>query len=64
MIWPSGYSVREDGGSLVLIDRFGSIRAREGEFVRVGGGTGADDVFHGCGDVWVVPSPSPSSAMP
>jgi hypothetical protein len=51
--WPSGYRVREESGRLVLADRFGTVKAREGDRIGVGGGVGVDDVFHGCGDVWV-----------
>jgi len=52
--WPSGYTVRGDGDSLVLVDRDGTIRARPGDYVKFGGGVGNDDVFHGCGEVTVV----------
>jgi hypothetical protein len=57
--WPSGYSVRQENGRLVLTDRFGTVKAREGDRIGVGGGVGVDDVFHGCGDVWVeAPNPA------
>ena len=63
VVWPSGYSVGVDGGTLVLADRFGSIKAREGDMIGVGGGVGVDGLFHGCGDVWTVsPSPMPKGA--
>lgn len=52
--WPSGYSSRPDGEILVLVDRFGSVKARQGDIIGMGGGEGADGVFQGCGDVWVV----------
>ena len=55
--WPSGYGVREDSGSLVLVDRFGSVKAREGDRIGVAGGVGVDNVFHGCGDVAVETPP-------
>jgi hypothetical protein len=54
VVWPSGYRVVEDGGKLALTDFFGTIKAREGDAIGVGGGVGTDDLFHGCGDVWVV----------
>jgi hypothetical protein len=58
IVWPSGYGVRQDGDGLVLTDRFGTIKAREGDKIGVGGGVGTDDVFHGCGDVWIeTPTP-------
>ena len=59
VVWPSGYSVRADGDTLVLVDRFGTIKAREGDMIGVGGGVGADGLFRACGDVWIV-SPSPT----
>jgi hypothetical protein len=59
VVWPSGYSIRPDGDKLVLADRFGSIKAREGDKIGVGGGVGVDGLFRACGDVWTV-SPSPS----
>jgi hypothetical protein len=55
MVWPSGYSVRGDGDALVLVDPSGAIKARPGDYLRVGGGVGNGDVFHGCGDIAVVP---------
>lgn len=54
IIWPAGYSVRQASDGLVLTDRFGSVKAREGDKIGVGGGVGPDDLVHACGDVWVV----------
>jgi hypothetical protein len=59
VVWPSGYSVRADADKLVLVDRFGSVKAREGDKIGVGGGVGVDGLFRACGDVWTV-SPSPT----
>ena len=59
VVWPSGYSVRVDGDTLVLADRFGTIKARQGDTIEVGGGVGEDGLFRACGDVWTV-SPSPT----
>jgi hypothetical protein len=59
IVWPSGYSVRQESGRLALTDRFGTVKARDGDRIGVGGGIGVDNVFHGCGDVWVE-SPSPA----
>ena len=59
VVWPSGYSVRAEGDTLVLVDRFGSIKARERDKIGVGGGVGVDGLFRACGDVWTV-SPSPT----
>jgi hypothetical protein len=63
VVWPSGYSVREDNGSLALADRFGSVKARAGDRIGVAGGFGVDNVFHGCGDVWIE-APVPTSGLP
>lgn len=54
VIWPPGYSSRPDGETLVLVDRFGSVKARQGDIIGMGGGEGADGVFQGCGDVRVI----------
>jgi hypothetical protein len=59
VVWPSGYSVRGDGDELVLTDLFGSVKAREGDKIGVGGGVGSDGLFRACGDVWII-SPSPA----
>jgi hypothetical protein len=55
IVWPAGYGVREDSGQRVLVDWLGSIKAREGDHVRAGGGVGTDDRFHACGDIDVDP---------
>jgi hypothetical protein len=49
--WPAGYGVRHDGGQTVLVDWLGSVKAREGDHVRVGGASGTDDRFHACGPI-------------
>jgi hypothetical protein len=59
-VWPDGYGVRRDGDVLVLTDRFGTVKARVGDRIEVGGGVSTDDRFHGCGDVVVV-GPSPAT---
>jgi hypothetical protein len=64
VVWPDGYGVRRDGDVLVLTDRFGTVKARAGDRVEMGGGVSTDEVFHGCGDVVVVPpaaGPSPGA---
>lgn len=46
--WPSGHAVRREGDSLVVVNLFGWVVAREGDRVRLGGGetaqTGTWDV--------------------
>jgi hypothetical protein len=38
VVWPSGYSARDDGGRLVLTDENGGVIAHEGDRVSIGGG--------------------------
>lgn len=61
--WESGYTVRLDGGGLIVIDPLGKIVARQGDFVRVGGGFG-NGVFHACGGITPVPSSAIESPGP
>jgi hypothetical protein len=53
--WPEGYRVDKENDRLVLRDFFGSVKAREGDLIEMGGGVGPDGVFRGCGGVVVVP---------
>jgi hypothetical protein len=50
--WPFGYSARNDGGRLALVDETGKVVAREGDQVQVGGGFG-NVMWHACGPVSV-----------
>jgi hypothetical protein len=59
--WPSGYRVQDDGGTLVLVDWLGGVKAREGDKIQVGGGTGNDGVVPACGNVVVVSRSSSAS---
>lgn len=59
VVWPDGYRARLDGDVLVLVDRFGTVKARQGDHVDMGGGVSTDDLFHGCGDVTVRATASP-----
>jgi hypothetical protein len=47
--WPSGLRVHEDGETLVVSDFFGSVKAREGDFVRLEGGEFEDGLWSACG---------------
>jgi hypothetical protein len=58
VIWPAGLGVREDGDTLVVSDIFGSVKAREGDFVRLGGGEAEDGVWRTCGMFEVGPTPA------
>lgn len=47
--WPVGYSTREDSGSVVLIDASGSIKARPGQRIALGGGESSSGTWKVCG---------------
>lgn len=54
--WPDGIRVDRVDGALSLVGFFGQVIAHEGDYVEMGGGVGADGVFHGCGEIKVVSS--------
>lgn len=56
IIWPFGYSVRNDAGQLVLTDLLGAVKAREGDTVRLGGGESESGTFKVCGQLEVDPA--------
>ncbi len=57
--WPFEYTARRETTGLVLLDSVGQVVAREGQLIQMGGGTGADGVFHACpGSISVVPAPN------
>jgi hypothetical protein len=45
----SGHRVRDEGGVLVVIDGLGFVKAREGDFVRLGGGEIESGLWKICG---------------
>ena len=55
--WPFGYSARMELSKIVLVDEKGSVVAREGDEIQVGGGMGAgpapNAVWFACGPVTV-----------
>jgi hypothetical protein len=60
--WPFEYTARRDATGVVLIDSAGAEVAREGQLIQMGGGTGANGVFHACpGSISVVPPPDQPS---
>ncbi len=56
--WPEGYQVGLEDGRLVLTDFLGAVKARQGDRIEMGSGLGADDVFHGCGELKVSQVPA------
>ncbi len=57
--WPFEYTARRETVGLVLLDSVGQVVAREGQLIQMGGGTGADGVFHACpGSISLVPAPN------
>jgi hypothetical protein len=57
ILWPPGYTIQRDASGLVLYDAVGSIVAREGEVVTIGGGErGSDGPWLACGDITVMES--------
>jgi hypothetical protein len=57
--WPGGFGVHKDGDTLVIADLLGSVKAREGDFVRLGGGELEDGLWGACGMFEIGPSRSP-----
>lgn len=57
VLWPFGYSARSGLSGLELVDDRGAIVAREGDFVEMGGGLGANETWGACpGSVTVIPA--------
>jgi hypothetical protein len=57
VLWPHGYTARREAGGLVLYDAGGSVVAREGDVVSIGGGeTGSDGPWLACGDITAMDS--------
>ena len=56
--WPPGYGVHKDGDALVIADFFGSVKARDGDFVRLGGGELEDGLWGACDMFEVGPTPT------
>ena len=49
--WPFGYSARDDGGRLALLDATRTVVAHEGDRVAVGGGEAEAGTWLGCGGI-------------
>jgi len=49
VVWPSGFAAWRVGGHSVVADPWGNVVGRDGDVLdSLGGGSGADDVFHIC----------------
>ena len=59
VVWPHGYRAGDVAGVRVLFDASGAIVARVGDTISSAGGqsAAADERFHACGTVTVVPPP-------
>ena len=53
VVWPFGYTARNDVGRIALVDETGRVVAHAGDEIALGGGFGAE-AFHACGQVSVV----------
>ncbi len=51
VIWPYGYSARDDGGRLSVLDSTGTVVAREGDRIAIGGGEIEPGTWLGCGGI-------------
>jgi hypothetical protein len=56
--WPAGHRVENRDGRLVVVDFFGTIKAGEGDSVRLGGGETQTGVWGVCGLLEVESAPS------
>jgi len=57
VIWPAGYWARFEDGRAVLRDPTGRFVAREGDWIRSGGGHIADKTWYACSEIEVVEPP-------
>ena len=52
VVWPFGWSARDDAGRLAIFDASGAIRGHEGSMVNVRGGFGGDEnTWIACGGI-------------
>jgi hypothetical protein len=59
VIWPTGWTARNDAGSVAIVDASGAIVAHVGETVSMGGGNGSGGDWYACAPVHVsTPSPT------
>ena len=56
--WPAGHRLEERDGRLVVVDFFGTVKAGEGDAIRLGGGEDQAGVWGVCGLLEVGAAPS------
>ena len=57
VLWPFGYTARQEAAGLALLDADGRVVAHQGDVIELGGGLGANNVWAACaGSVRVVPA--------
>jgi hypothetical protein len=57
--WPFGLGVHDEGGTLVLADVLGTVKAREGDVVGIAGSSTGDGSWVACGDITVTGTSKP-----
>jgi hypothetical protein len=57
--WPFGVGVHDEGGTLVLADVLGTVKAREGDVVGIAGSSTGDGSWVACGDITVTGTSKP-----
>jgi len=54
VVWPTGWTARNDAGSVAIIDANGAVVAHVGDTVSMGGGGGSEDAWYVCPPVHVL----------
>ena len=57
--WPFGVGVHDEGGTLVLADVLGTVKAREGDIVGIAGSSTGDGSWVACGAITVTGTSKP-----
>ena len=58
IVWPSGHRVESQDGRLVVVDLIGTVKAGEGDWIRLGGGENPTGTWVVCGLLEADPKPS------
>ena len=59
--WPFGVGVHDEGGTLVLADVLGTVKAREGDVVGIAGSSTGDGSWVACGEIAVTGTSKPKA---